>query len=105
MMDMVEGVVVEMDFEVVFKDVAVVVKIIVVMVVVDSKAERKTKGSLPLILINTADTARLLVMIFMFVRSMLESKRRKRAPANLVMLEETTVLVMAILELALHSTN
>src|SRR2546430_1626275 len=88
MMDMVEGVVTEVDFEAVFKDAAVVVEIIVVMVVVDSKAERKIKGSLPLILINIADTARLLVMIFMFVGSMLESKRRRRALANLVMPEE-----------------
>jgi hypothetical protein len=107
MMDMVEGVVVEVDFEAAFNHVAVVVEIIVVMVVVDSEAERKTKGSLPLILINIADTARLLVMIFMFVGSMLESKRRRRALANLVMPEETTatVLVMAILEVALHSIN
>jgi hypothetical protein len=107
-MDMVEGMVAEVDFEAVFKDTAVVVEIIVLTVVVDSKAERKTKGSLPSILINIADTARLLVMIFMFVGSMLESKRRRRALANLVMPEETTatmVLVMAILEVALHSIN
>ena len=44
-MDMVEGVVAEMDFEAVFKDTAVVVEIIVLTVVVDSKAKRKTKGS------------------------------------------------------------
>ena len=77
MMDIAEGVVTEVAFEVVFRDVAVAMEIIIVMAVVDSRAERRTKGNQPLILINIADTARLLVMTFIFVGSMLESKRRR----------------------------